>query len=66
MRPENDHAGDHDRDRTPAADDQPLYMRQRYGTRWVYNHRNPMGLVLIVITPIIAIGALLLMTRGGR
>ncbi|MGK5732406.1 hypothetical protein [Streptomyces sp. URMC 124] len=64
MRPENDHTGDHGRDRAPS-DDQPVFTRQRYGTRWVYHHRNPMGLALIVLTPIIAIGALLLMTRGA-
>ncbi|GGX85584.1 hypothetical protein [Streptomyces hiroshimensis] len=70
MRPENDHARDRDGDDAGdaggrAGDDQPLFIRQRYGSRWVYNHRNPMGLALIVITPIIAIGALLLMTRGA-
>ncbi|MEU5186167.1 hypothetical protein AB0G83_03280 [Streptomyces klenkii] len=63
MRHENDHAGN--RDRAPAGDDHPLFIRQRYGTRWVYNHRNPVGLALIMIVPIVAIGALLLMTRGA-
>ncbi|MET9415959.1 hypothetical protein ABZY03_17620 [Streptomyces klenkii] len=59
MRHENDHA----RDR--ADDDQPVFIRQRYGSRWVYNHRNPVGLALIMIVPIVAIAALLLMTRGA-
>ncbi|MFF7728330.1 hypothetical protein [Streptomyces sp. NPDC008001] len=61
MRHEHDHSSDRDRD------DQPLFIRKRYGTRWVYNHRNPVGLALIVLTPLLAIGALLLMTHGtGR
>ncbi|WP_424889514.1 hypothetical protein [Streptomyces sp. XH2] len=61
MRHENDHA----RDRAHDDEDQPVFIRQRYGTRWVYNHRNPVGLALIMIVPIVAIGALLLMTRGA-
>ncbi|WKU46575.1 hypothetical protein Q3V23_22360 [Streptomyces sp. VNUA116] len=61
MRHENDHA----RDRDHEGEGQPVFIRQRYGTRWVYNHRNPVGLALIMIVPIVAIGALLLMTRGA-
>ncbi|CAM5430563.1 hypothetical protein [Streptomyces abikoensis] len=61
MRHENDHA------RNRADGDRPAFIRQRYGSRWVYHHRNPVGLALIMIVPIVAIGALLLMTRGtGR
>ncbi|AXE23751.1 hypothetical protein C0216_10000 [Streptomyces globosus] len=39
--------------------DEPVFVRSRWGTsRYVYNHRNPVGLALIVITPLIALGVL--------
>jgi hypothetical protein len=46
-------------------DHQPLFIRQRYGSRWVYNHRNPAGLALIIIAPVVAIAGLLLLSHGA-
>ncbi|MDG4856675.1 hypothetical protein P8605_00575 [Streptomyces sp. T-3] len=43
-------------------DHEPVFIRSRWGTsRYVYNHRNPIGLALIVITPIAAIIAMLVL-----
>ncbi|WP_405419319.1 hypothetical protein [Streptomyces erythrochromogenes] len=40
--------------------EEPVFVRSNWGTsRYVYNHRNPVGLTLIVITPFIAIGAMI-------
>ncbi|MFD4370079.1 hypothetical protein [Streptomyces sp. NPDC058486] len=40
--------------------DEPVLIRSRWGTsRYVYNHRNPVGLALIVLTPLIALGVLI-------
>ncbi|MEU7104159.1 hypothetical protein ABZ951_03735 [Streptomyces sp. NPDC046215] len=47
----------------PDSDQEPAFMRQRYGTRWVYHHRNPSGLALIMIAPVVAIVVLALLTR---
>ncbi|MGW4052954.1 hypothetical protein ACWENA_19190 [Streptomyces sp. NPDC004779] len=41
-------------------DDEHVLVRSRWGTsRYVYNHRNPVGLALIVLTPLLALGALI-------
>lgn len=38
----------------------PVFARSAWGTnRYVYNHRNPVGLALIVIAPIVAICAMI-------
>ncbi|HEY9369731.1 hypothetical protein [Streptomyces sp.] len=45
-----------------SSSDEPVFVRSKWGTsRYVYNHRNPVGLALIVITPLIAFGALFAM-----
>ncbi|WP_406861687.1 hypothetical protein ABZO31_14880 [Streptomyces sp. HUAS MG47] len=42
--------------------EEPVFIRSKWGTsRYVYNHNNPVGLALIILTPIIAFGALFLM-----
>ncbi|MFD9978607.1 hypothetical protein [Streptomyces sp. NPDC059017] len=39
--------------------EEPVFVRSRWGTsRYVFNHRNPVGLALIILTPLIAFGAL--------
>ncbi|MFF1510413.1 hypothetical protein [Streptomyces sp. NPDC058326] len=39
--------------------EEPVLIRSTWGTsRYVYNHRNPVGLALIVLTPLIALGVL--------
>ncbi|MFI8520881.1 hypothetical protein ACIGEZ_24090 [Streptomyces sp. NPDC085481] len=39
--------------------EEPVFVRSKWGTsRYVYNHRNPVGLALIVLTPLIALGGL--------
>ncbi|MFE9045566.1 hypothetical protein ACFYOG_32270 [Streptomyces sp. NPDC007818] len=41
------------------SDDEPVFVRSRWGTsRYVYNHRNPVGLALILLTSLLAIGML--------
>ncbi|MET9645748.1 hypothetical protein ACFZB6_10870 [Streptomyces syringium] len=45
-------------------DSEPLLVRQRYGNRWVYHHRNPGGLALVVITPIVAVLTLWALSSG--
>ncbi|MBB5119646.1 hypothetical protein AF335_27955 [Streptomyces eurocidicus] len=53
-------------DRHEDEDDRPpLFTRRRYGSRWVYNDRNPGGLALIVIAPVVAVGVLLLLSYGS-
>ncbi|MGW4160114.1 hypothetical protein [Streptomyces sp. NPDC004788] len=40
--------------------EEPVFIRSKWGTsRYVYNQRNPVGLALIILTPLIAFGALL-------
>ncbi|MGC5345807.1 hypothetical protein ACPXCE_26680 [Streptomyces sp. DT24] len=52
----------HDHD----PDHEPVLKRSKWGTnRYVYNHRNPVGMALIVITPVIAIGVLLILFNSG-
>ncbi|SDL74760.1 hypothetical protein [Streptomyces wuyuanensis] len=39
--------------------EEPVFIRSKWGTsRYVYNHRNPVGLALIILTPLIALGVL--------
>ncbi|WP_432121593.1 hypothetical protein [Streptomyces sp. S1] len=39
--------------------EEPVFVRSGWGTgRYVYNHRNPAGLALIVLTSLIALGGL--------
>ncbi|WP_432074679.1 hypothetical protein [Streptomyces wuyuanensis] len=39
--------------------EEPVLIRSKWGTsRYVYNHRNPVGLALIILTPLLALGAL--------
>ncbi|WP_327274584.1 hypothetical protein OG609_23290 [Streptomyces sp. NBC_01224] len=43
-------------------DDEPVFIRSKWGTsRYVYNPRNPIGLALILITPLLAVVILILM-----
>lgn len=48
-------------------DDEPVFIRSRWGTsRYVYNHRNPVGLALIVLTVLFVGTMMILMTnRAG-
>ncbi|MCD9142782.1 hypothetical protein [Streptomyces albireticuli] len=46
-------------------EERPLFTRRRYGSRWVYNHRNPAGLALIMIAPVVTVGVLLLLSYGA-
>ncbi|MFF9147394.1 hypothetical protein ACF1BN_21310 [Streptomyces sp. NPDC014861] len=40
--------------------DEPVLIRSKWGTsRYVYNHRSPAGLALIVLTPLLALGVLI-------
>ncbi|MFF4403962.1 hypothetical protein ACFY2W_16340 [Streptomyces sp. NPDC001262] len=39
--------------------------RQRYGNRWVYARRNPKGLALVILIPLAAVAALLLISSGA-
>ncbi|MER7173529.1 hypothetical protein [Streptomyces mesophilus] len=44
-------------------DYEPVFIRSRWGTsNYVFNHRNPLGLALIVITPIVAAMALFVLS----
>ncbi|WP_330299824.1 hypothetical protein [Streptomyces sp. NBC_00503] len=48
-------------------DDEPVFKRSQWGTnRYYYNARNPVGLVLIVIT-VLAVGTMLILmaNRAG-
>ncbi|MFF9344920.1 hypothetical protein ACF1CG_34845 [Streptomyces sp. NPDC014773] len=39
--------------------EEPVFARSRWGTgRYVYNHRNPAGLALIVLASLVALGGL--------
>ncbi|MER7622188.1 hypothetical protein [Streptomyces sp. NPDC126503] len=39
--------------------EEPVFVRSRWGTgRYVYNHRSPVGLALIVLTSFVALGVL--------
>ncbi|MFG2761426.1 hypothetical protein [Streptomyces wuyuanensis] len=39
--------------------EEPVFIRSKWGTsRYVYNHRNPVGLALIILTPLIVFGVL--------
>ncbi|MFG3344298.1 hypothetical protein ACGF1Z_04435 [Streptomyces sp. NPDC048018] len=39
--------------------EEPVFVRSKWGTgRYVYNHRNPVGLALIVLAPLIALGVM--------
>ncbi|WP_406529252.1 hypothetical protein [Streptomyces sp. I8-5] len=39
--------------------EEPVFIRSKLGTsRYVYNHRNPVGLALIILTPLVALGVL--------
>ncbi|MCM9083083.1 hypothetical protein OG818_15425 [Streptomyces virginiae] len=45
----------------------PVFARSAWGTnRYVYNHRNPVGLALIVIAPIVAICAMIGLRNSSR
>ncbi|MEV4441566.1 hypothetical protein AB0K09_21595 [Streptomyces sp. NPDC049577] len=50
---------DHPQAPVPPGTDAPEFVRQRYGNRWVYQHRNTTGLAIVVIAPIVAVAALL-------
>lgn len=40
--------------------EEPVFVRSPWGTsRYVYNHRNPVGLALIIMAPLIALGVML-------
>ncbi|MFC8765603.1 hypothetical protein ACFUAG_33460 [Streptomyces sp. NPDC057193] len=47
--------------------DEPVFKKSKWGTsRYVYNANNPIGLALIVISSVLAIGMVLLMeNRAG-
>ncbi|MFD5328386.1 hypothetical protein [Streptomyces sp. NPDC127092] len=46
--------------------EEPVFVRSRWGTsRYVYNHRNPVGLALIILTPLVALGLLFGMRAGS-
>ncbi|WP_329584921.1 hypothetical protein OG298_00565 [Streptomyces sp. NBC_01005] len=39
--------------------EEPVFIRSKLGTsRYVYNYRNPVGLALIILTPLVALGVL--------
>ncbi|MFE3905415.1 hypothetical protein ACFXPY_35300, partial [Streptomyces sp. NPDC059153] len=39
--------------------EEPVFIRSKLGTsRYVYNHRNPVGLALTILTPLVALGVL--------
>ena len=41
-------------------DREPVLIRSKWGTnRWVYNHRNPVGRTLIVVSVLLCLGLLL-------
>ncbi|MER7000626.1 hypothetical protein [Streptomyces sp. NPDC000410] len=47
--------------------DEPFLIRSKWGTnRYVYNHRNPAGLALIIITPLIVIAGLWAMRESSE
>lgn len=48
-------------------DDEPVFKRSRWGTsRYVYNHRSPVGLALILITVVVVgIGMIMMATSSG-
>ncbi|WMX43804.1 hypothetical protein RGF97_01490 [Streptomyces roseicoloratus] len=47
--------------------EEPVFVRSRWGTsRYVYNHRNPVGLALIILTPLFAIGMLFALQAETR
>ncbi|WOX23628.1 hypothetical protein [Streptomyces solicathayae] len=48
------------------SSDEPVFVRSKWGTgRYVYNHRSPVGLALIVITPLLAFGAIFAVEAGS-
>ncbi|MFF5701037.1 hypothetical protein ACFY7H_00745 [Streptomyces sp. NPDC012794] len=47
--------------------EEPVFTRSEWGTnRYVYNHRNPVGLALIIIAPIVAVGAMTGLRNSSR
>ncbi|TDC72369.1 hypothetical protein [Streptomyces hainanensis] len=48
-------------------DDEPVFRRSRWGTSaYVYNHRNPVGRFLIVLSLVlVAVGLVLMVTGTG-
>lgn len=43
------------------SDDEPVFIRSKWGTnRYVYNPNNPVGLALIALTLVVALGALII------
>lgn len=48
----------------PYDDDEPVFKRSRFGpNRYVFNPRNPIGRVLIVVT-LVVVGVVMLMMAG--
>ncbi|MFJ6784720.1 hypothetical protein [Streptomyces yangpuensis] len=47
--------------------EEPVFVRSRWGAnRYVYNHRNPAGLALIIIAPVVAIIAMICLHDSSR